>query len=581
MSVMLSDCLEFVSSVRDGLKKGSYLDRTPKWICDYTHIDGKNWSFKDHEFQLAIVSEPSREMAVQKCSQVGISEVEIRKCMSFLCMNPGRSAIFTLPTATLSLKFSKSRVDPVIDQSKFLSKLVKAGSNGSDYKQIGTSGFYLGGAQTTAQAISIPADYLVHDEIDFSNQAALSAYESRITHSNFKIRRKVSTPTVTGYGINKELEDSTKNRYACRCSHCEKVVFVDFFNDVVIPGLDKPFSKFDASDLKNPKYKIEEAYLACPLCRRNIEESLRDSSRRQWVKEHPEREVAGYYIRPFDLMKYNPTVPVIKRIRSYRKIQDYHNFTHGVTYTSDENEVNLTVVESCKTSEFLYQGSGYYMGVDVGKKLYVTIGKHVGDKFVIVAYHLVNASEDTAGELKTIYDQYGCYRMVIDAAPEWSLCRTLMSLLGSSVNACVYVKENARKPGIYTIKEEDNMLLACRTSAFNLMVSEINKRKFIFPMSDVMITVKEHLHGMKKVEEIDENEERVSTWAKIGEDHYFHSTMYCWLASMQDEPDILDIPTVCPITVVGAQFASDYEIETGMSVREALALAGISFARRS
>ena len=45
----------------------------PEWITTNTSINGELYSFHDHEYQIEISSDASREIIIRKCSQVGIS----------------------------------------------------------------------------------------------------------------------------------------------------------------------------------------------------------------------------------------------------------------------------------------------------------------------------------------------------------------------------------------------------------------------------------------------------------------------------------------------------------------------------
>ena len=584
---MLQELMEFHASVYDGLNLGNFVERLPEWICTNTAVKNKAWSFDAHEFQLGILKEDKPEMGCQKCSQVGLTELEVRRILAFSAMNVGVTGIYTLPTRNFAMKFAKSRVDTVIDRSPTLLKLLKSGANGSEFKQVGTSSLYFGGAQNASQAISIPADYLCQDEIDFCNAAALSAYESRIRHSDMKIRRMFSTPTVSGYGINQYMDTSTKGRYTVKCSKCNTESALDFFKDVVIPGFDNDFDKFEKGDLSDPRIKVDEAYLACPSCRNPIDRDLADASRRRWVHAHPSRTAAGYYVKPFDLIKYNPVSSLITQIKGYIRKQDYINFVHGETYKSDETEINLGTVNNNTTEREQDSGEGCYMGVDVGKRLNIFIGKPINGKLVILKAMTLMSSDSTAEDLEYIFNQYKCYRMVIDSAPEWSLCKQLLGALGEFVHPCVYVNENPKKPEAFTVKDgpdDHNMLNAARTTTIDCVVADVNKGKVLFPQTDEMLTVKKHFQGMKKTEEFDETGQKVSKWTKISdEDHYFHALIYCWLACKVDNPEIYEASTVSPTNILGAMTAmrdSGVGLETGVGIREALSLVGINIGKR-
>jgi hypothetical protein len=73
---------------------------------------------KGYEFQEAILNDMHPNMDVIKCSQVGLTEVEIRKVLGFLKRNRGVSAIFTLPNEKLYDKISKTRIQPLISNDR-------------------------------------------------------------------------------------------------------------------------------------------------------------------------------------------------------------------------------------------------------------------------------------------------------------------------------------------------------------------------------------------------------------------------------------------------------------------------------
>ena len=161
-------------------------------------------------------------------------------------------------------------------------------------------------------------------------------------------------------------------------------------------------------------------------------------------------------------------------------------------------------------------------------------------------------------------------------------------MLGDFVHPCVYVNENPKKPELYSIKDgpdDNNMLNAARTTVVDCVVADVNKGKVLFPQTDEMLVVKKHLHGMKKTEEFDETGQKISKWTKINEyDHYFHALIYCWLSYKIDNPEVYEhTQTIAPTNVLGATLGlggSDQSSALGMTIREALNLAGINIGKR-
>ena len=176
-------------------------DTVCNFITDHTYIRGKKFSFEGHEYQKHILEDKAAHKVILKSAQIGISEMSARMALAYAVLVNGFSTIYTLPAATAAQNFMKTRVDPIIDSSEYLRDLTSKDVDNSSVKRFGESYLYLKGAQVDRQAISVPSDLLVFYEIDNSNQAVLTLFESRLIHSAYQYTVKLSTPTVPGYGI--------------------------------------------------------------------------------------------------------------------------------------------------------------------------------------------------------------------------------------------------------------------------------------------------------------------------------------------------------------------------------------------
>lgn len=551
---------DFKARVADRLLQGSALQRIPEWLCTNTQLRGAPWSFDKHEFQVAICEDSALDLVCMKCAQVGLSELQARMTLALMALKTGFTAIYVLPTQGFAQKFAKGRFDPIILQSNRLSSLVTAGSNGSELKIFGLSALYIGGAATDNQAISVPADALIEDEYDFCNPLILGKLESRLQHAeNGGYRRKFSTPTLPGYGISGLYEDSSRGRYWVKCEHCNRYVCPEFHENVVIPGFNKAFSEFDKEDILNSRYDVDSAYISCKNCGKSLETSLRTPSRRLWVHASPEATRRGYSVRPFDLPHYNPTPTVIKRIENYERRQDYENFVHGLPYKSKHTEIEISTVKNCTVLDVVHEGEGFYIGVDVGKTVHVTVGKKRNGVYGVVKYMTFNVrDDDLISALSEVFKTYRAYRMVIDSQPDFSLSQALISRFGEYINPCIYLKDSTRKTGYYEVKEDENNYKICytqRTKAFDSLCRDVNEGRFEFPKCEEMQEVMRHFGGMKRAEQVNEEGERVSKWVKIPNipDHYLHSTMYFKLACDIDNADEMLGLLPAPTSVMGAK----------------------------
>ena len=208
---MSSLARSFIERVRAGLSGGVDLSRLSQWICRNTRhqkYPDRHWNFKEHEFQIGIVNDSSNDMVVKKCSQVGLSEVSVRSTLGMIDIKPNSTAIYTLPTGGFATTFVKSRFDPVITDSPELRQKMDPETDNTSLKRIGGSFLYIRGTFTQTAAISVPADILIHDEVDFSDPLTLTSFTSRLGHVKEEdvIRRRFSTPTVSGFGVSLPFE---------------------------------------------------------------------------------------------------------------------------------------------------------------------------------------------------------------------------------------------------------------------------------------------------------------------------------------------------------------------------------------
>lgn len=575
-----SDLEDFYARVSDRLLSGGAINKIPEWIERNTTLKGRPWAFRDHEFQVAIAADTAYEVVVMKCSQVGLSELQVRFTLGFLSIKQGTTGIYVLPHRNFAQKFAKGRIDPVIEGSEKLSNLAVAAANSSEMKRFGLSTLYIGGASTDTQAISIPADFLVEDEYDFCNPAILGKYESRLRHAeNGGFRRKFSTPTLPGYGIALEYESSSKARYLCKCEHCEQWVKPDFHRDVHIPGFSETFDKFEKDNLHDPDVQWEDAYIRCVNCGRALDPSLAVAERREWVHEFPSIAKHGYAVKPFDLIKYNSTPSVIEQIGKYDSRQDYENFVQGNPYKSKFTEIDAAMVRNNAVEDVAMHGNGFFMGVDVGKVIHVTLGKKIDGRYRFLRFMRIRVAEQNALEtLKELFILYGCYRMVIDSQPDYTLCQNLQVKFGEYVNPCVYVKDSVKKPKYFELQEDEtHMVYAQRTKGLDKLVEAINEGRSTFCKTEELKDVVQHYGGMKRVEQINEEGERVARWQKITEtDHFFHSTFYCKLAIDMDEGDESAVVIPAPTRVMSAKIGETLKHgpEMGVSAAELVKMMG-------
>lgn len=561
ISSQLGTYADFFFRMKDSLFGGDVFKNIADWLCQNTMLGGEKFSFFEHEFQIEIAGDPSEEGVIKKCSQVGLTELAIRMALAYLCILGNRSLIYVLPTSKFARKFTTSRIDPVVEKSPKIRELLVTAADSAEMKRFGDSFLYINGASTQDQAISVPAEGLFVDEFDFGDPAVISSFNSRSRHSKRVFKRKWSTPTVDGYGIDLEYEESRQSRYAVKCDHCEKWAFPDFVRDVYIPGFSDDFLKFDRDDLNNPAYEISGAYIACEHCGRSLDNACADPKRRRWVAAYPERDKAGWWVQPFDLISRNPTAKVLRQLREYDRVKDFHNFVLGRAYTTENAKFNESLLKKLTKLMLAAEQAGMCVGIDVGKTCYVVVGKKIGAIYHVTQILKVRMKIDLSltAQLLELINSVKARKVVVDAGPDFELVNNLKAKLGPRCNPCVYIPDVPKASAYYEVSTQDKTLdvvSAQRTKGFDSLVETANASKFLYPECPETHEFRTHLKGMKRVEVMNKDGELQARWQKVGTDHYMHALFYFKLAcDILNAPNASDV-VAAPAAIVGVQIGS-------------------------
>lgn len=534
---------QHLQRLKMGANQAKSLDEVSRWIEENTFINGKHYSFHDHEYQKRILDSRAREVVVRKCSQVGITELAVRKTLALCGMLKNFTAIYTLPTASFAATLMKTRVNPIINESPFLKSLVTDIDN-VDVKQLGTSYLYLKGAASTNAPISIPASILVHDELDFSDSMVISQYQSRLTHSEHKMKFKLSTPTVPGKGIDFEFARSRRHFMFVKCCHCNHSFIPDYYEHVRVPDSSTPsgISRTDLRDITKRTLHLhdyEHAYVECPSCGGKPDLS---PAYREWVCENPDDNYVaeGFQVSPFDAPKIIKPGYLIEASTQYANIADFINFNLGIPYYSSESVLSPEEVRATCTTTLMESGA-CVMGIDLGKTCHVVVARLAWDG----AMQVVHVEAVPLQLLKERYSvlrlQYRVRSAVIDSLPYTDL---VLSLQASDPNLWASVYTDFRGIELFTVKQRDEddarglqqlrQINVSRGRTFDSLMAFIRSGQFSkksCPQDEVFV---QHCTDMRRVKDWSAKAQKIEfKWMKseMGEDHYWFALSYAYLAS--------------------------------------------------
>lgn len=239
---------------------------------------------------------PAEYVVFIKSSQVGATECALNWIGWTMEESPA-PMLALFPTEKLGQRWSRTRLQSMLDGVSSLSALVPNGRRGDNQNTLTEKDFpnghlFIGSANIPVDLASTPVQRLLLDESDrfppeIENEGDPVEIAIRRT-ATWASRRKVfenSSPTIESLSrINKKWEESSKNRYWVPCPHCKELQVLKW------------------SQLKWPEDKPEKAYYACEVNGCVIEEHsktwmLDPANGAKWIAEHPEiTDVAGFHV---------------------------------------------------------------------------------------------------------------------------------------------------------------------------------------------------------------------------------------------------------------------------------------------
>jgi hypothetical protein len=552
----------FMTRVKAGLSKARDLSGLADWMVENTRHpkdNAKQWSFQDHEFQIGILSDPSNDLVVKKCAQRGLSEICVRMALGLIDIYQHSTAIYTLPTATDASLFAKGRFDPVINNSPELLARVDKDVDNTSMKKIGDSHLYIRGTFTQKAAISIPADILIHDEVDFSDPMTLTSFTSRLGHVKEEdiIKRRFSTPTVSGYGVSGLFDESTQCWRAAKCDHCGTWQIPKFLDDVVIPGFDGGVSNLEKDDLTDARFKINEAYISCPNCKGELTvANLADPEKREWVAGYPSATRAGYQVQSFDAPTIGPIPRTIRALSDYERKADWVNFAVGQDFQDAETSFVKEAVIASHNMEWVQPrinaAQGTVVGVDVGKTSWILVAKANSSGGLDVLHYeriKLQGTETLPGRVLELFTWYGAQRCVIDAGPEWTQALAVIEKLpAGKAFACYYKMPAKPMMAFVDVDEDTHVVMADRTAIISDMAKKVNSGQMRFCRCPDQQTMIDHLDVIKRVRRRNAKGAEVDMWINSGNrpDHYGHALFFASIANnlLHYSPKVDVVPTL-------------------------------------
>ncbi len=509
------------------------------WITEHTTLARKPFSFKRYPFQEQIANDMHPNLSVIKCSQIGLTEIQVRKFLAFLRRMNGVSGIFTLPTEDMAKRVYTTRMSPILRvDDVFNPPMLDKPVRRQDLIQVQDSWGYITPC-IEGPATSIPADILFHDELDLSDEAMVGLFQSRLQNSEFKITQAFSTPTYLGYGVDKNFNLTDQFYYLVRCSKCNHHQFPRFEHDFIhIAGMSFEVDKLtDMTAEQITGLNLKDSYVKCAKCSSRLD--LSDVSLREWVAKYPSKDqFRGYKVNPFSTDRISLEY-IFQQLAKY-KMQENEKGFHNTVLGEPYSPASAQIPEDCIRSAMTPHGRpitpdwdrAVFMGIDMGAICHISlVGEYTDGKdpwFLFKTCHVSQLSA-TISELQKEYN-------IVQACADRYPYTPEVDQLRENTNGMLMPISYRGNAIIAPRKDEaDNLIYydANRTFALDMVRTSIVNNIAVLggytSNKDVLVA---HLRDMIR----EESPEKEPRWVKLnGNDHFFHSMAYALLARRVSE----------------------------------------------
>ncbi len=500
---------EVVKRVIEARNKEKSREELPEYTVRNIKLRGKPFSFDGHEYLRDIYADAVPRTVFMKAAQVGISTYHLIKAL-WLAQG-GYKSVYFLPTSSMAAAFGKERFKPLLEQS-----FPDGFAGPSQAVRIADGAVLFRGLLSEEGVRSIDADYVVLDEFDAAVPERAELAADRLLHSELGWLSYLSTPTMSGVGVDKLYAKSDQKHWLVKCSQCRwEGDLTRHFPDCIAE-------------------RGGDVYRICPKCYNPINVLVG-----RWVAAYPsQNEIAGYHISHL-----GTSLPAKKIWQAFEEadksyqVRRFYNSILGLPYAEASVGLSAWDIETA-FSEPPERFTRAHLGIDVGDVIHSALLVQTDTGLFAVEL----ATHTSFDELDRLMERHSVSNCVIDAMPyKASSAGFARRWLGQVYLA--YLGAGRYAPGTERHAEGEVLKLGLdRTVALDELTEDIRSGALRLPRSEAGEKAGEHLLNLYRV--IDENDSGKSKalWRNRGPDHFAFALLFAREAarlSTSDEKPVL------------------------------------------
>lgn len=504
-----------------------------------------NWRFSKHPWSKKMHDTNHPRVVGQKSAQMAYTETAINR-MFYKIDIEHVDCLYILPSKTPDASdFSSARFDAALELSEHLASLFSDTKN-VGHKRAGSVNLYIRGSRSRSGLKSLPAGFIVFDEVDEMPMENIPLAEERASGYEDKQFYYISTPTVPDFGINSLFKLSDQQHYFFKCPHCGRHTELIFPDCLVILG----------DDYSDPR--VKDSYIICYECKVKLEHAEKRLwlSTASWEPTVANQVYEGYYINQLYSMTVSPPEIALLCLQAGSDPateQELYNSKAGLPHAVEGARVTDSHIDSsCGTHEngtLAPSNALITMGVDVGTWLHYEIAAwYVNDSHAEYDINLaarakvleVGKKADFA-ELDSLMRRFNVMFAVVDANPERRMAEEFKTRWEGIVRLCFY--GNDVKGKTIVDKEDEGLMTVDRTSWMDMALGRIKstKKKIIFP-HNLPIEYRDQLKAVTRIYKKDQYGNPIGAYVASKPDHFAHARTYNELALVMSTTRAQPIP---------------------------------------
>lgn len=333
-------------------------------------------------WQHQIVNDVYPDLCIIKARQLGFSEIMVAFTIWWLDTHStkGVNGLYAFPTEKQMEDFVKMRLNPILSTVPYYRNLMY-GENSLQVKQIRDSYITFRTSSVPRTLEGVNADLLLLDEYDHVLPAAEQSAENSLSSSPYRMKRRWSTPTTVGMGIEDLYKHSDQQTWVFTCNHCNYDNVMSF-NDYNPRNLDKSGNILLVNpagiNVTNRSVEPNTFMYVCQKCGKPLDRWYTG----HWVAKKPEVTYTtggrrGYRISQMDAVWISADMLKRAELNAHSK-QEFYNYDLGLPYSDGNLTITDADIRDISTPRIPHKV------LDRGDYKYIVVGIDWGVKHTVV-----------------------------------------------------------------------------------------------------------------------------------------------------------------------------------------------------